>query len=232
MNEFGYRNHHPCMGCGASGVQVWLRATDNLCLNCRGKQVETALTKPNPNPPESHAATLANYISPEAQAFVIETQEQAQVAAELVSDVARRAKELKDAEKELLKDFEAGIAKIKARFRPLHDAAAEAVRLWKGKILDSERRRREETTRALQAAQSARQAGNQEAVVTAVMRIQPVEKLQGVTKQKIWKYRITDEAQIPREYLTVNTALLQRCAKDHPDIPGVEFYQEEILRAC
>lgn len=60
----------------------------------------------------------------------------------------------------------------------------------------------------------------------------PVNKVQGTSSRKIWKYRITDVNQIPREYMIPNEKMLGSLAKASHDavkIPGVEFYSEESL---
>jgi len=73
-----------------------------------------------------------------------------------------------------------------------------------------------------------------ESVVTTVVEVESnVEKADGESYQSIWKFRIVDESQIPREYLIVNEKALSSIAKSTKGslkIPGVEFYEDKILK--
>lgn len=59
-----------------------------------------------------------------------------------------------------------------------------------------------------------------------------IEKPKGVSYREQWSAIVTDEAQVPREYLTVNIQALNKVAqatKGALKIPGVEFKMEKIL---
>lgn len=61
-----------------------------------------------------------------------------------------------------------------------------------------------------------------------------VEKVAGLSYQKIWKFRITDINKIPREYMIPDEIKLRRMAgamKGIISVAGVEFYSEKILRS-
>jgi hypothetical protein len=63
--------------------------------------------------------------------------------------------------------------------------------------------------------------------VPAVVLPTQVPKAEGVSGSKVWKYRVTDEMQIPREYLMVDEKKLGqivRALKDKTSIPGIEAY--------
>lgn len=63
--------------------------------------------------------------------------------------------------------------------------------------------------------------------VPAVVLPTQVPKAEGVSGSKVWKYRVTDEAAIPREYLMVDEKKLGqivRALKDKTSIPGIEAY--------
>lgn len=64
-------------------------------------------------------------------------------------------------------------------------------------------------------------------VVTPAM-----SKVAGVATRKVWKYRITDMAALPREYMIPNEAMLSAFAKSTQGkvpVAGVEFYAEDSL---
>jgi len=60
-----------------------------------------------------------------------------------------------------------------------------------------------------------------------------VPKVAGFTTQKIWRWKITNESQIPREYLMVDEVKIGRVVramKDAAVIPGIRVYDEDTAR--
>jgi len=56
----------------------------------------------------------------------------------------------------------------------------------------------------------------------------------GQSSRTVWKARVVDAFKVPREYLMVNEALLDKVAgvtKGGAPIPGVEFYSEQVMSA-
>lgn len=186
---------------------------------------------------EAHYQTLASYCSPEAEAFKIETQEQAQVAADLINDVKDRLNQLRAAEEYMTQDFVRGIDKIKALLRPAFEAATKAMTLWKRKLQDSERERREAASRAAREVQAAVERGDQAAAQAAVARVQPVERVQGISTRQVWKFVIRDVSALPLAYVKPDEARIREemraavAAGKTPEIPGVHFYQEAVVAA-
>jgi hypothetical protein len=61
---------------------------------------------------------------------------------------------------------------------------------------------------------------------------QTVEKVKGESTRKVWKFEITDEKRIPREYLLVDETKIRKVVqalKGDTNIAGVMVYQEESL---
>lgn len=73
-----------------------------------------------------------------------------------------------------------------------------------------------------------------ETTPTAVVLADARPKVAGISTIEIWHARVTDPAQIPREYMIPNLDMLGRIAKNTKGtiaIPGVEFYAEKTMRA-
>lgn len=71
-------------------------------------------------------------------------------------------------------------------------------------------------------------------VPTVVLAPPTPEKISGISTKKVWKFRITDEKAIPRDYLVVNETMLGKLAQatqGKVPVAGVEFYQEDVLSA-
>ncbi|MFA5324417.1 MAG: hypothetical protein WC373_17200 [Smithella sp.] len=96
----------------------------------------------------------------------------------------------------------------------------------------------EEKERKLQEAVAAEQSGNKEeaeAIINEPVYIPPVvvpkavPKVEGMSIRENWKFRITNEKLIPREYLKadeVKIGQVVRAMKSAANIPGVEVYNE------
>jgi hypothetical protein len=100
--------------------------------------------------------------------------------------------------------------------------------------------RKEEEERLLQEAIAAEASGNKEeaaAIIEEPVYVPPVvvkkevPKVQGMSFRTIWKFRITDEKKIPREYLKpdeVKIGGVVRSMKKQTNIPGIEAYEERV----
>ena len=57
-------------------------------------------------------------------------------------------------------------------------------------------------------------------------------KAEGVSARFVWRFRVVDEAKIPRKYLAVDEKKIGADVKTHgPEcgIPGIEVYKEAIV---
>ena len=109
------------------------------------------------------------------------------------------------------------------------------------KIAEDEQRRRDAL--AQKQAEKARARGNEERAqeilenvpiipTPVVLKEQP--KVKGISTRKVWKFRIIDANQLPREYMIPNEKMLlafAQATKGTIPVPGVEFYSEEIVAA-
>ena len=126
----------------------------------------------------------------------------------------------------------------------------------KGEVRAAERQRREEEARlreearrkaeeeALARAVEAEAAGFGEAVdeildapptpVVPVILPPVAPKVAGISMRTTWKFRVVDEAAIPREYLKIDEAKIGgvvRAMKGGTKIAGVEVFEEKVVSA-
>lgn len=103
---------------------------------------------------------------------------------------------------------------------------------------DEEARRQREALekRAAQAKRPETQQRHLEAaqaIQAPVVHIAPsIPKVDGLVTRKIWKARVVDATQVPREFLTVNEKALDayaKATKGSAQVPGVMFYEEQQL---
>jgi len=107
-----------------------------------------------------------------------------------------------------------------------------------------ERARHLEEERRLQEALLAEREGNHEEaaeILAGEVYVPPpvlgksVPKVEGISTTTIWKWRITNENTIPREYLRIDETKVNgvvRAMKEATNVPGIEVYPESIVRAC
>ena len=123
-----------------------------------------------------------------------------------------------------------------------YQAELERRRMEEEARLREEARKREEEAR-LAAAIAAEKEGEkelaeqilEEPVAAPVVHVPPAApKLAGVSARKVWKYRVVNEALIPRQYLTVDHAAIGRVVSalgGRATIPGIEVYEETVIAA-
>lgn len=71
-------------------------------------------------------------------------------------------------------------------------------------------------------------------VIPAPVDLPKIARAEGINYRKVWKFRITDEAAIPREYLTPDLKKIGqvvRALKGTIPIPGIEQYEEDQVAA-
>lgn len=181
-------------------------------------------------------------------------------AGEILKRVKGRYQEIEAKRKEMTAPLDETKKRIMDFFRQPLDRLANAERAIKAEMVrfsdEQERLRKAEEERLQRLAQeeqrqrdetlqkeidAAQERGDdqtaetllQSATKTAVPTVHiDKPKVEGIKTVTRWKYRITDESLIPREYLMPNGMLLGSVAvssKGTVKIPGVEFYSESTV---
>jgi hypothetical protein len=101
-------------------------------------------------------------------------------------------------------------------------------------MLDYQVREADAQRKALEAAATMAQqgqTGQEFHALVAQGSAMPV-KPQGITSRVIWRWKVTDAALVPREYLCVDASKLDAVVKEAKEgvkIPGIEVYREEVM---
>lgn len=146
-------------------------------------------------------------------------------AIDLLSLIAEAKKQLEAKRRAAVDPLNQKVKEINAFFRNLEQPFNEADKIVRQKIVqfraEEEQRRREEEKKL--------QETNMFAIVPKLATTQRAEMGQA-TAHKVWEFEIEDEAQIPREYLSVDTKKIREAIKQGVrHIPGVRIFQTERL---
>jgi hypothetical protein len=234
----------PCAGCGVQSPEVWLLASNNLCLTCRnqGNMTTKAIVVHEAQEIETKQSVDLHKASFEelktgASMFVLATQEDLETASEVVNEIASRLKTIDAEEKAATAPILAGIAKIRSWFAPARKAGDEALALWKAMILKSNEERRKTAAAATVKVQLAIAAGDSRTAALAHREVNPPEPVKGLQTRKVWQFTVINKGMLPAEYLVPNETAIRaemraQIAKGgEPVIPGVKFEQVESLAA-
>jgi len=195
-----------------------------------------------------------------AQRFTIVSNDGYIQAGEILKKVKRCYQEIETKRKELTLPLDESKKRIMNFFRQPLEQLSSAERQIKGAMLgfteEQERIRREEEQRiqalareeqerldklVMEQITQAQKEGNLEkaakildtVVQVAVPIVQSEKpKVQGIRTVTRWKYKVVDEALLPRQYLIPNEKMLADIAirtKGAIKIPGVEFYFESMV---
>lgn len=156
------------------------------------------------------------------------------VANETLPGIKRFQKEVEAYRKAFKQPFDDAAKRVQEYFRAPGALLEAAERSCKGAI--SEYLAAEEARRkAYEAEINAKEQLKAELFETEARVIKVPEVMTGgsVSRRTVTKWRITDESKIPREYLCVDEKKLNQLARwgGGKEVPGVEFYEEEILAA-
>ncbi len=168
-------------------------------------------------------------------------------AIEMASQAKRLGKTIEDVRKDKIRPYQEYVKGVNNLAKVYTEMLDTIERTLKGKInawltkqklekLEAERRA-QEAARELQAkldAESAEKGLPQVEVPLPVLpqKTEPVRTEEGSASQrKVWKWKISDPAAIPREYLQVDTVAVNSAVRAGArTIPGIEIYQEENVQ--
>ena len=214
-----------------------------------------AVTVPNPG---AGAAERAQQALAQAEARTIGCAVDYEAAAIELKAIKGKWSEIDDSRKALKRPIDEAAKRVQAFFAQPLDFLARAESILKRKMLDfqqeQDRLRREEQRKADEAARRERErieaqaakasaAGRTEraavletraATVVAPVIQREAPKVAGLSTRDVWRFEVTDEALVPREYLSVDERKIRgvvNSLKGSARIPGVRVYCEKSLAA-
>lgn len=151
------------------------------------------------------------------------------------ADPKKKAAEAHKAICALEKEF---LTPVDNRISALKTSTTNWYAAEQARIAAEEERKRREAEEAAKLAAEAEEAGEeelaQEAVVEATLaqaNVTAMPKVSGTVMREVWKAEVTDINAVPREYMIVNQAALDKIAqtmKGQLNIPGVRFVKSYI----
>lgn len=154
--------------------------------------------------------------------YEITSESDNEFAAGLLREVKARGKSV-DEERRKITDLQrAALNSVNALFRPALDGYVEAEKILKGKIAAYVVARDAANRVALEIAGS---ADTPEVAEQALSTLAAAAPPAGVSIRQVWKFEVTDEALVPREYCSPDPKKIG-AADPAVGVTGVRFYQE------
>jgi len=180
-----------------------------------------------------------------AEARVIATVEDNKLANDDLSAISKLKKAMDSKRKEYLEPLKVQTEAIRGTYDYLMLPILEADKITRNKMLafnqaqEWKRREQEEINRKrMEAAEAEMKLKGELSEPVNLVEVSPetpttIRTDIGTSGQRDnWKYEVIDILAIPREYLVVDSAMLNAIAKKHHDqkpVPGVRFYNEPII---
>ena len=183
----------------------------------------------------SAEATNAEQLMAELNSFEIISKEDLEFAAEALTETKQNLKRLDDKRKEISGPLNEALRAANGLFKPAISFYQECEKLLKSKIAAAAAKADQVAREALQTAGEAAGQGDAEGLTTALEVHDQASEFpvtSGVQYRTSWKFEVTDEKLVPREYLTVNMRLVQSVVthkKGDTDIPGIRAFEEKII---
>lgn len=124
--------------------------------------------------------------------------------------------------------------KIDALFSPATEALLEGEAILKRKIADAKNALERANYEAQIAAQQHLLQGDARGAALATQNLQPVEAPAGIQYREVWKWRITNAAVLPRDFLCPDTKKIEAHVKAHGqnhNIPGIAVERDTQIAA-
>ena len=180
-------------------------------------------------------ASLGEQTFMQIQAFVIETKEDLDFAAEVLADTKKTIKRLDDKRKEITGPLNEALKAANALFKPAIGFYEQCEKLIKAKISAAHAKAEEIARQALENASNAAVSGDSAGLTTALEVHDAAVQfptVDGIQYRSSWKFEIVNEKEIPREFLTPDLRLIQSVVmhkKGATEIPGVRVFEEKII---
>lgn len=167
----------------------------------------------------------------ESVPFVIQNDEDYELATTMLTDAKKQIKEIERRRKTVTQPLDQALRAFRALYRPTLKVYESIEQLLKKKISDytlEKRRQEEEAMR--QMAEASREGDFAKALaVSDALKKAPVAK--GVTVTEEWTYEVTDLSKVPREWLTLNHAAMvsyvQKAKPEKPEpVAGIRFFKK------
>lgn len=194
----------------------------------------------------------------DANILTVENTETYSAAGEFLKRIKGKMKALNDQRLELTRPIDATKKAIKKLFDKPLLVLEEIESKIKSSLIDYDKKQEEirraeearlaalqkkEADRLARRAAKAAEKGQEEKAEQLQQEAQQAEafkpmvpenttKVAGIQKKKVWKFRILNARDIPRDYLIPNEKMLgdvARATKGTLNIPGIEFYSEDII---
>jgi hypothetical protein len=135
--------------------------------------------------------------------------------------------------KELTDPLNKVVKALNAKAKPATTFLETAIQILKTKMGQWQFQEEARQRKALEEAAAKAQAGDVAAAQAALVHVESqVPKVAGTSSREDWDFRITNEAQIPREFLTPDLARIRayvKAAKSPNAIPGVEAFPVKVI---
>lgn len=180
-------------------------------------------------------STQAEAVLSQINEFEIVTKDDLVFAAEVLVETKTSMKRIDDKRKEITGPLNEALRAANALFKPVITFYEKCEKILKQKIAAAHTQAGSEAKAALESAAEAAAAGDGTGVTEALQAHDDAVEFpetDGIQYRKVWKFEITDESQIPREFMTPNTLLISGVVlnkKGATNIPGVRVFEDKII---
>lgn len=176
---------------------------------------------------ESDAALMTK----QADAIQVTTTEQEEQAYTALTQIKIAIKTIEDKRKEITKPLNASLKATNAMFKTLSKPFIEADRIVRDKVMDFREIQEEKAQKELERRQKIQTAHEKKGHETHEITAPKVKVAETTITAKRWTFEVTDEREIPREYLALDNVAVNRAIRNGVrKIAGLDIFQVEGLR--
>lgn len=175
------------------------------------------------------ATAVEQYVQ-QIRGTVVQTQAQlTELNAELVA-VKTRAKEIEALEKSITAPMNTSLKAARAVFAPAKQGYSSLEAALKAKVAEGHRYLEQQAQATLAAAAKLFREGSAEQAGVALASVPEAPEHKGSSVRTVWKWRVVDETQVPRELLAIDPVKVNGAvAMGAREIRGIEIYSEDLV---
>lgn len=166
----------------------------------------------------------------ELKSLQISDDDDYEYAGEFLKSVKRLYNEVEARRKKVTDPLNAALKEFRGWYKPTLDILEEGERLLKKKLGDYALKKEQEREEQMRQIAAASRQGDFDSAHAISQNLSESASHAGISVQRKWDYKVTDFAQVPREFLCIDHSALKihirNAGKDKPQsVPGVEFFE-------
>jgi hypothetical protein len=193
---------------------------------------------PNSDAIQPHSQAFAEYLSDESIAFILQTDEDLQLATDIINDIKQRMAAVESIRVSVTGPLNQALRTYNGFFKPFSGSGEQAREVWDGKIRAFADKREAARRLAETALQRAIETQDAAKATAAIQSLQTTPRATGLVLQDDWAFEEFNHDIVPTSLTVLDPVAVRAEIKrqvaegvTEPAIPGLKIVKRQVVKA-